>query len=149
MSVAAAKVLRLPSLTGSSVGKTIHVVTRRLPALVLLFVAAGTVGCGSHRASPAVRACVKRWNGSIARTRTLVGIVSGTEANVRAVGGRCVVTLMREGAKQRAFVFDTGHPQGIGGFLLAGVASREELPASQRRANAAVHGEEFALELKR
>lgn len=122
---------------------------RRLPTCALLFLAAGTVGCGSHGASPAVRACVKRWNGSIAKAHTLVGIVSGTEANVRVVGGRCVVTLMREGGKQRAFVFDTGHPGGIGGFLLAGVSAREDLPASQRRANASVLGEEFRLKLKR
>jgi len=62
-------------------------------------------------------------------------------------GRRCVVTLMTS-AKPRALTFDSGHPQGLGGFLFAGAVDRKDLPDAQRKANADV-GENFALELKR
>jgi hypothetical protein len=92
-----------------------------------------------------VRACVKRWNGSLVKHRTLDGIAFGTEANVR-VGDRCVVILM--GARERVLTFDSGHPGGIGGFLFAGALDKKGLPASQRKPNADV-GPHFFLTVKR
>jgi hypothetical protein len=114
--------------------------------LLLVLVPAILLGCGSsHHASDAVRACVDRWNGSLAKRHGLDGIAFGTEANVRVDGSRCVVVLM--GDRKRVLTFDDGHPNGIGGFLFAGSLDKQDLPASQRTPNADV-GAHFALTLK-
>jgi hypothetical protein len=104
------------------------------------------VGCGSsHHASDAVRACVDRWNGSLVKGHNLDLIAFGTEANVRVENGRCVVILM--GARKRVLTFDSGHPQGYGGFLFAGSMDKRDLSESQRTPNADV-GPHFKLTLK-
>jgi hypothetical protein len=115
-------------------------------AALLLLVPPMLLGCGSsHHSSDAVRACVDRWNGSIAKRHGLDGIAFGKEANVRIDGNRCVVVLM--GDRKRVLTFDSGHPQADGGFLFAGSLDKQDLPASQRTPNADV-GSHFKLTLK-
>jgi hypothetical protein len=103
-------------------------------------------GCGSgNHVSSGVRACVKRWNGSIAKHHGLDGIAFGTEANVRVGAGRCVVILM--GARARVLTFDSGHPNADGGFLFAGALDKKDLSSAQGKPNADV-GLHFSLTLK-
>ena len=119
----------------------------RVPGLIALVLAgAAAAGCGSHGASADVRRCVDRWNGSIAKRHLLKDVAKGKEANVRMVGGNCVVTLL--GPNQRALTFRGGHPEGYGGFLFAGSAAPEELPSEQRKANADVLDTVFTLKLR-
>src|SRR2546423_11224506 len=103
-------------------------------AIAVVLLVASAVACGSRGASRDVRACVERWNGSIAKRHELVDLVYGTEANVRIADGRCIVTLM--GPRRRAFTFDSGHPQGIGGVLFPGLVPPEGMPRGPPRARA-------------
>jgi hypothetical protein len=119
---------------------------QRLPRPFGLLAVAVLAGCGSgNHVSSGVRACVKRWNGSLVKQHTLDGIAFGTEANVRVEAGRCVVILM--GARERVLTFDSGHPRGIGGFLFAGAVDKKDLSAAQRKPNADV-GPHFALTVR-
>jgi hypothetical protein len=118
----------------------------RLPGSFGLVAVAVLAGCGSgDHVSSGVRACVKRWNGSLVKRHTLDGIAFGTEANVRVEAGRCVVILM--GARERVLTFDSGHPGGIGSFLFAGALDKKDLPPARRKPNADV-GPHFVLSLK-
>ena len=120
---------------------------QRLPRLFGLVAVAVLAGCGSgDHVSSGVRACIKRWNGSLVKRHTLDEIAFGTEANVRVGAGRCVVILM--GARERVLTFDSGHPRGIGGFLFAGALDKKSLPPAQRKPNADV-GPHFVLTVKR
>jgi hypothetical protein len=120
---------------------------QRLPRPFGLLAVAVLAGCGSgNHVSSGVRACVKRWNASLAKNHSLDLIAFGTEANVRIEAGRCVVILM--GAEKRALTFDSGHPRGIGGFLFAGSLDKKDLPPAQRKPNFDV-GPHFTLTERR
>ena len=119
---------------------------QRLSRSLGLLVVVALAGCGSgNHGSSGVRACVKRWNGSIAKHHGLDGIAFGTEAHVRVGAGRCVVILM--GGGERVLTFDSGHPNADGGFLFAGAMDKKDLSEAQRKPNADV-GAHFSLTLK-